>query len=40
VPLNNDSDNEHNGGNLSLDNPNYPYSFDGDGVADDDELHM
>ena len=40
MPLNNNSDDEQKRGNLGLDNPNDPFSFDGDDVADDEELHM
>lgn len=36
--------NNSNGGlneeNLGLDNPNIPFTFDGDDVAHDDELHI
>lgn len=38
--LYNNSDGGLNGKNLGLDNPNDPFTFDGDDVAYDNELHI
>lgn len=39
-PSDNNNNGKHDGGNLCLDNPNDPFAFDSDGIADDNELHM
>ena len=36
----NNNNNGHSGENMGLDNPNGAFAFDGDDIANDDELHI